>query len=62
MDKNILGNLIIYIPTFAYILYTIVIPSKEIEGIDWSQVIITGLIGLISTAVGGRIKRQGKAE
>ena len=62
MDKNILGNFIIYFPTIAYIMYTIVISSKEVEGIDWSQVIIAGLIGFISSAIGRRVKKEGKAE
>ena len=61
MDKKILGNFIMYFPTIAYIAFTIVM-KKENSGINWTSVIIAGLIGMISHAVGKRIKNKGEVE
>lgn len=61
MDKKILGNFIIYFPTIAYLAFTIV-TKKENSGIDWTSVVIAGLIGMISFAIGKRIKSKGEVE
>ncbi|GAA0744609.1 hypothetical protein [Gaetbulibacter jejuensis] len=61
MDKKILGNFIIYFPIVAYTAYTIVM-KKENSGIDWTSVVIGGLIGMISYTIGNRIKNKGEVE
>jgi hypothetical protein len=57
MDKKILGAFIIYFPPIAYVAFTLV-TKKESTGIDWTSVVITGVIGIISSAIGNRIKNK----
>ncbi len=61
MDKKILGNFIIYFPPIAYIIYTLATKGDE-TGINWTQVVITGIIALVSNSIGRRIKNQGEVE
>ena len=61
MDKKILGNFIIYFPTIAYLTY-IMVMKKENSGIDWTSVVIAGLIGMVSNVIGKKIKNKGEVE
>ena len=61
MDKKILGNFIIYFPPIAYMAFSLVL-KKENTGIDWTSVVITGLIAMVSSAIGKRIKNKGEVE
>ena len=36
--------------------------KKENTGIDWTSVVITGLIAMVSGAIGKRIKNKGEVE
>ena len=59
MDKKILGNFIIYFPIIAYFAFRAVIKDENSE-INWTSIIIGALIGMISYAVGTRIKNNGE--
>ncbi|GAB4160717.1 MAG: hypothetical protein Tsb0033_17090 [Winogradskyella sp.] len=61
MDNKILGNFIIAFPPAAYITYTIVMKEPN-SGIDWPSVVLSGLIAMVSYAIGKRIKNKGEAE
>ena len=61
MDKKILVNFIIYFPPIAYIAFTLV-TKKENSGIDWTAILITVIIGIVSGAIGNRIKNKGEVE
>ncbi|MFK7833988.1 MAG: hypothetical protein AB8B52_11970 [Winogradskyella sp.] len=61
MDKKILGNFIIYFPTLAYIAYHFVMKTDN-SGIDWTSIVITVLIAMVSGAIGNRIKNKGEVE
>lgn len=61
MDKKILGNFIIYFPPIAFIAFTFIM-KKENTGIDWTSIVITVVIGMISGAIGNRIKNKGEVE
>ncbi|WP_452227575.1 hypothetical protein [Lacinutrix sp. MEBiC02404] len=61
MDKKILGNFIIYFPPIAYMAFTLIL-KKENTGIDWTSIVITGLIAMISGAIGKKIKSKGEVE
>ena len=61
MDKKILGNFIIYFPPIAYIAFTL-ITKEENSGFDWNAVVYTVIIGMISSAIGTRIKNKGDVE
>tara|TARA_B100000378_G_scaffold276888_1_gene275780 strand:- start:426 stop:611 length:186 start_codon:yes stop_codon:yes gene_type:complete len=61
MDKKILGNFIIYFPIIAYFAFRAVIKDENSE-INWTSIIIGALIGMISYAVGTRIKNNGEVE
>jgi len=58
MDNKLLGNFIIYFPPIAYIAFTLVTHHKG-EGIDWTEVILAAIIGVVSSAIGKRIKNKG---
>ena len=47
MDNKLLGNFIIAFPPAAYVTYIIVMKEPN-SGIDWTSVIVGGLIGMIS--------------
>ncbi len=61
MDNKLLGNFIIAFPTAAYITYTVVMKEPN-TGIDWTSVVLAGLISVVSYAIGTRIKNKGEAE
>lgn len=61
MDNKLLGNFIIAFPTAAYVTYIIVMKEHN-SGIDWTSVIIGGLIGIISFNIGKKIKSKGEVE
>ncbi|MDY2588083.1 hypothetical protein [Winogradskyella aquimaris] len=61
MDNKLLGNFIIAFPTAAYITYTILMKNPN-SGIDWTSVVISGLIAMVSYAIGKKIKNKGEVE
>ncbi len=61
MDKTILGNFIIYFPTAAYVLYTIMAKEPN-TGIDWTQVVLAAGIAILSSMLGKYIKNKGEVE
>ncbi|MAB48210.1 MULTISPECIES: hypothetical protein [Winogradskyella] len=61
MDNKLLGNFIIAFPTAAYVTYIIVMKEPN-SGIDWTSVIVGGLIGMISFTIGKKIKSKGEVE
>jgi hypothetical protein len=61
MDKKILGNFIIYFPPIAYMAFSLIL-KKGNTGIDWTAIVITVIIGIISGAIGKRIKNKGEIE
>ncbi|WP_422105290.1 hypothetical protein [Winogradskyella sp.] len=61
MDNKLLGNFIIAFPTAAYVTYTIVMKEPN-TGIDWTSIIIGGLIGMVSYAIGKKVKSKGEVE
>lgn len=61
MDNKILGNFIIAFPLSAYITYNLVMTEPS-SGIDLNQFIVGMLIGMVSYAIGTKIKNKGEAE
>ena len=61
MDKKLLGNFIIAFPLSAYFTYNLVMTEPS-SGIDLTQFIIGMLIGMVSYAIGTKIKNKGEAE
>ena len=61
MDKKILGNFVSFFPPIAYSIYTVVINARN-SGIDWYAVMYAGIIGVISYAIGQKIKSKGEVE
>ncbi|WP_111683557.1 hypothetical protein [Winogradskyella tangerina] len=61
MDNKLLGNFIIAFPLAAFVTYTMVMKEPN-SGIDWPNIILGMLIGMVSYAIGTRIKNKGEAE
>jgi hypothetical protein len=61
MDNKLLGNFIIAFPPAAYMTYTLVINEGK-TGIDYTAILITTIIGIVSYNIGSKIKKKGEAE
>ncbi len=61
MDKKLVGNFIIYFPPIAYTMYILATLEKG-AGINWTAVVITGIISVLSNAVGKYVKNKDEVE
>ncbi|WP_369996308.1 hypothetical protein [Winogradskyella sp.] len=61
MDNKLLGNFIIAFPPAAYVTYIAVMKEPN-SGIDWPSIIIGAFIGMLSYAIGKKIKSKGEVE
>lgn len=60
-NRELLGILASVGPAAIYIIYTFV--TKETNsGIDWTEVLIAGILGIVGKALGDQIKNKGKVE
>jgi hypothetical protein len=61
MKRNLIANIISIAPVILYNAYTL--GTKEPNsGIDFSQVIMSALIAMISFGIGNNIKNKGKVQ
>jgi len=58
-NRKLIGNLVAYIPLLMYLVYTIATMEPD-SGIDWSNVLIAAVIGIISSTIATKIKNKDK--
>lgn len=59
--RQLLGNIVSYLPIGLYLIYTFSTSEKN-SGIDWTKIIVAAVIAMISTSIGNRIKNKGNVE
>ncbi|PIQ15610.1 MAG: hypothetical protein COW67_07555 [Flavobacteriales bacterium CG18_big_fil_WC_8_21_14_2_50_32_9] len=58
-NRKLIGNLVAYIPLLIYLIYTVATMEPN-SGISWSNVLIAGVIGVVSSTIATKIKNKDK--
>ncbi|MBW6484345.1 MAG: hypothetical protein K0B10_14980 [Vicingaceae bacterium] len=58
-NRKLIGNIVAYVPMLLYLVYTVA-TMKPDSGINWSNILIAGIIGMVFGTIGTKIKNKDK--